>query len=66
MDISIFLSQVLAELRPATRLKHAKSVDEEIGTMVLNGVRYSNIPQAMTKNIEGYVRRYKTGTQTRP
>ena len=61
-----FFSQVLAELRPASRLKHAKSVDEEIGTCVLNGMRYENIPLAMTKKIEGYIRRYQVGTQTRP
>ena len=62
----IFFSQVLAELRPASRLKHAKSVDEEIGTCVLNGLRYENIPLAMTKKIEGYIRRYQVRTQTRP
>ena len=61
-----FFSQVLAELRPASRLKHAKSVDEEIGTCVLNGVRYENIRLAISKKIEGQIKRYQVGTQTRP
>ena len=40
-------------MRPAKRLKHPKCLDEEAGTVVVNGTVYANIPSAVTKKIEG-------------
>ena len=44
---------MVAELRPQKRLKHPKCLDEEKGTVVVNGTVYANIPSAVTKKIEG-------------
>ena len=43
---------MVAELRPAKKLKHPKCLDEGKGILIVNGTVYSNIPSAVTKIIE--------------
>ena len=46
------LFQVVAELRPAKRLKHEKVIDEEKLTVSFGGVRYGNFSLAISKKFE--------------
>ena len=43
---------MVAELRPAKRLKHAKVIDEVTTTVTVGGVRYGNFSMAISKKFE--------------
>ena len=43
---------MVAELRPAKRLKHEKVIDEEKLTVSFGGVRYGNFSMAISKKFE--------------